>query len=187
MTPSLSSLILLSPLLLYLLHALWRLIASDSVTAVLAVVSAYVVSAVFFRLYLPSLALVPVWLPLFYAYLWLGLAGALALLGCGEFRRSGVLLRGLSLKMGSYFLSQACLLAGMLLLNPLLAGRPLQALATLPPFVALTGYALYRTLLAISRPQQRTPWWGILFALLVPPLLLGWIAEILVPLFLRYL
>ena len=48
MTPSLSSLILLSPLLLYVLHALWRLIASDSVTAVLAVVSAYVVSAVFF-------------------------------------------------------------------------------------------------------------------------------------------
>lgn len=187
MTLAFSTLFLVAPLLLYLLHALWRLIASDNLISTLVAVFAYLLSAVLFRLCLPTLSLLPVWLPFLYAGLWLGLAGLLAIIACGDAQWDGLRLRGLSQKTGCYFMAQFSLLYGIVLLNPVLSGKPLQAFVALPPFAAISGYLLYCILLRISRNRQRTPWWALVFAVVLPPIVLSWVAEILVPLLLRYL
>ena len=182
-----SGLFLLLPLGFYLLHALWRLIASDSLIARLAVIFSYICCAWLFRLYIPTLPTLPLWLPFLYGYIWLGGAGTLALLASGRFSLSGVWLEGMSLRMGCYFLAQSSLLIGTLALDPLLAGRPLQALASLPPLVAILAYWQYRMLFNISLKQQRTPWWALGFVTIITPVGLCWLAELLVPLLLRHL
>ena len=78
MNPAFSSALLLLPLVLYTLHALWRLIASDNLTAALAFALAFLMVGIVCRLALPTLPMVPVWLPLLYPYAWVG-TGALLL------------------------------------------------------------------------------------------------------------
>lgn len=187
MSFSIGGMLLLAPLIFYLLHALWRLIASDSIISLLLAVFSYLICALLFRLSLPSLSLAPVWLPFVYPYLWLGIAGFLATICCGKVSRSGLALSCLSQRMATYLLAQGSLTLGLLLLNLPLAGRPVQALVALPPFVAVAGYLVYRLLLQLSKNSHITPWWSIALALTLPPLLLGWQAEILLPLMLRYM
>lgn len=187
MSFSIGGLLLLAPLMLYLLHALWRLIASDSIISLLLAVFSYLACALLFRLSLPSLSLAPVWLPFAYPYLWMGVAGILAIICCGKMSRGGLALPCLPLRMATYLIAQGSLLLGLLLLNLPLGGRPVQALVALPPFVAVAGYLLYRLLLQQSKGSNLTPWWGIALALSLPSLLLGWQAEILLPLLLRYM
>lgn len=187
MSPFLASLLVLAPLMLYLLHALWRLIASDHVISLLSAVFAYCISALLFRLLFPTLPLMPLWLPLLYGYLWLGLTGVLVMIACGNWRRDGLQLQGLSLKMSCYLMAQSSLLGAMLLLNNVLSDRPLAALAALPPFVAMAGYLLYRVLLRISAGRARIAWWAMLLPAVAMVLVLCWGAEMMVPQLLRHL
>lgn len=187
MSPDISSLLLLAPLALYVLHALWRLIASDSLPAVLAFIGAYFICAILFRLTLPTLAVVPVWLPFLYPYAWTGIAALLLACGTLEVGRAGIRLQGVPPLMTAYALSQLCLHLGLVTLSTVLADRPLQAYAMLPPLVAAGGYLLYRLCLWFSQQQQGwLSWPGVIMTAVAAPLLLGWAAELLVPLLLRY-
>ena len=187
MSPTLSSALLLLPLVLYTLHALWRLIASDCLTAVLAFAMAYLVAGLACRLALPTLPLVPVWLPMLYPYAWVGTGALLLAMATLQVGRHGLRLQTVPPLMSVYVLSQLCMHAGVLLLTPLLSGRPAQAYAMLPPLVATGAYLIYRLCLWLSRRQGGFSWLSVLLATVAAPLLLGWMAELSVPLMLRHL
>lgn len=187
MNPAFSSALLLLPLVLYTLHALWRLIASDNLTAALAFALAFLMVGIVCRLALPTLPMVPVWLPLLYPYAWVGTGALLLALATLKVGRNGLSLDGIPPLLRVYVLSQLCLHAGVLLLTPLLSGRPAQAYAMLPPLVAGGAYLIYRACLWLSRRQGGFSWLAVLVATLAAPLLLGWMAELSVPLLLRHL
>ncbi|MGL6048362.1 MAG: hypothetical protein ACRC02_18135, partial [Vogesella sp.] len=95
MSPTLSSALLLLPLVLYTLHALWRLIASDSLPAVLSFALSYLVLGLLCRLALPTLPMVPVWLPFLYPYAWAGVGALLLALATLKVGRNGLRLEGI--------------------------------------------------------------------------------------------
>lgn len=188
MSPDLASLLLLAPLALYSLHALWRLIASDSLPAAFAFVGGYLICAILFRITLPSLAVVPIWLPFLFPYAWTGIAALLLASGTLRLGRKGISLDGVPPLLSAYALSQLCLHLGLMALSTVLAGRPLQAYAMLPPLVAASGYLLYRLCLWLSRQNQGwLSWPGVIITAVAAPLCLGWAVELLVPVLLRYL
>lgn len=187
MSPTLSSALLLLPLVLYTLHALWRLIASDNLPAALSFVLSYLGLGLLCRLALPTLPMVPVWLPLLYPYAWVGVSALLLAVATLRRNRHGLRLEGVPPLLNVYLLSQLCLHAGLLLLTPLLSGRPAQAYAMLPPLVAAGAYLIYRLCLWLTRRQGHFSWLAVLVATLAAPLLLGWMAELSVPLLLRHL
>lgn len=184
---SFGSLLILLPLLIYFLHGLWRIVACDSLVVALSACFAYLIAATLFRGYLPTLPLVPVWLPFLYAYLWLSITALLVFTVSGKVGRKGLGFVGLSRKMACYLSSHLALAAGVMLLNPLLTDRPLQAFMTLPPFVAVAAYVQYQLFCSLADEKARLPWWLIVFSMITMPLALAWTAEVLVPLLLRYL
>ncbi|SCK23547.1 hypothetical protein [Vogesella sp. LIG4] len=188
MSPAISSLLLLAPLALYILHALWRLIASECLPAAFAFVGGYFICAILFRLTLPTLAVVPIWLPFLYPYAWTGIAALLLASGTLQVGRNGLRLDGVPPLLTAYALSQLCLHLGLITLSAVLADRPLQAYAMLPPLVAVSGYLLYRLCLQLSRRNEGwLSWPGVALTAVAAPLVLGWTAELLVPLLLRYI
>lgn len=187
MMPELSSSLLLAPLALYILHALYRLIASESLPAVLAFIFGYFTVALVCRLTLPTLAMLPVWLPFLYPYAWTGTGAVLLACCCLKVGRNGVQLEGIPPMMQAFALSQLCLHLGLIMLTSALGGRPMQAYAMLPPLVAASGYGLYRLCLWHTRRQHGwLSWSGILACTLLAPLAMGWMAEWLVPVLLRH-
>ena len=147
---------------------------------------AYLVLGLLCRLALPTLPMVPVWLPFLYPYAWAGMGALLLALTTLKVGRKGLRLEGIPPILSIYVLSQLCMHAGVLLLTPLLSGRPAQAYAMLPPLVATGAYLIYRLCLKLCRGQAGFSWLAVVVATLAAPLLLGWMAELSVPLVLRH-
>lgn len=187
MTELTGAYLLLATPLLYLLHALWTVVASGRGTVAACFVAGYLGVALLFRSALPSLVMVPVWLPLLYPYAWLGLAALLWSLPTLRVSRHGLAFPGEPSRVAACFLAVLLLHVGVLLFSPVLYGRPLAAYMLLPPFVAPCCYLLYRAVLSHFRRNgsPRLGWLPLLGLTVLGPVLLAMSAQYLVPISLK--
>ncbi|WP_047236788.1 hypothetical protein [Chromobacterium subtsugae] len=174
---------LLLVVLLFFLHASWRLIASRSGSAIACFLAAYVMLAALLNCHPEPISLTPLLLPFIYAYAWLGIAAALWAAVMMRVTRKALLFPGQDKRLAALFSSQLALHVGVFGLSPWLDWRPLAAYAMAPPLLAFVSYFAYRAqLLAMRRREDcGAPWvsWGAMCLLL--PLILMWLAQWLTP------
>lgn len=172
----------------YWLHALWRVLASNSGSVLCGFIAAYFVIAVVVRHGLPDTALVPIWAPFLYPYAWCGVAAVFWAITEMHVSRRGIRFDGDVPRLSAFLLAQLALHCGFAATAHLTHGRSAVIYLTLPPLVVLLGLALYAAFYFISqRRRDGSVGWSplILLSVLTPLAGIG-IAERLVPVLLRY-
>ncbi|OHX10678.1 hypothetical protein [Chromobacterium sphagni] len=183
MTATPVGVLLLLIVLLFFLHASWRLIASKSGSAIGCFLAAYIVLAALLNCHPEPVSLTPLLLPFIYAYAWLGIAAAMWAAVTMRVTRKALLFPGQDPRLAALFSSQLALHIGVLALSPWLDWRPLAVYIMAPPLIASVSYFAYRAQLLAMRRREvcGTSWaaWGMMCLLL--PLLLVWLAQWLTP------
>jgi hypothetical protein len=188
MNLSLLSVFFMLLLAAYWLHALWRVLASDSGSAQAGFIAAYFALAAMVRYALPASPLIPVWAPFLYPYAWCAIA---ALFWCAtEMRVScrGVRFNGESPRLSAFLLAQLALFLGVLATMQYTDGRSVLLYLTLPPLMACLGVLLYLLFFYVAshRRDSSVGWSVLLVFSVLTPLAGVAVAERLLPLVLRH-
>ncbi|AXE31941.1 hypothetical protein DK842_19800 [Chromobacterium phragmitis] len=186
MTATPVGILLLSVLVLFSLHMVWRLARGRDGTAVACFLAAYLLLAVLLDHHPEPVSIEPLILPLFYPYAWLGIAAAMWAAVHMRVCRRALRFPGRDVRLAALFASQLALHLGVLALSPWLEWRPMAAYVLVSPLVAVISYIAYRLQLMEMRRRAdcETRWvfWGGLCLLL--PLALAWLAVRAMPLLL---
>jgi len=186
---SITTVILLSVIALFLLHGLWRVLASGSGVAAAGLFASYWLIAIPVKLMLPDLPLTPIWLPFVYPYALMALAALLWLLCYGKLSRRGISFPEVPPLLSAYFLAQLTVLVGFVALAWLFSWRTLLAYSTLPPLLCGMSYLAYRCFAfrLQSQTQASFSWRWLGSGALLSPLLVLLSGDWLVPILLEYL
>lgn len=135
------------PLGCYILHALWRVIRSGSVSAQAAVCAGYLVMAIVSKAALPTLENVALWLPLLYPYAWMAVSALLWSVSTVRVGRVRADVPEQPAELAAYFHSQLALHLGVALLSLSMPWQSWWLYLFFPPVMAGIGYLWYRAML----------------------------------------
>ncbi|POZ64070.1 hypothetical protein [Chromobacterium alticapitis] len=186
MTATPCGLLLLSIVVLYFLHALWRLGASRNGSALACFAAAYLALAALLHARVDPAPASPLLLPFVYAYAWLGMAALMWAAAHMRVGRRTLSFPGQDTRLAALFASQLALHIGVLGLSPWLSQLPRAVYLLAPPLTMLVSYLAYRLLLLDMRGRAvcgaSWPAWGALC--LGAPLLMAGLKIWAVPLLL---
>jgi hypothetical protein len=184
-----ATVILLLVVALFLLHGLWRVLASCIGVAVAGLAGSYWLIAIPVKLLLPNLPLTPIWLPFLYPYALMAVAALLWLLCYGRLSRRGISFPEAPPLLSAYFLAQLTVLFGFVVLAWLFSWRTLLAYSTLPPLLCGMSYLAYRCFAFRLRQQASASfsWRWLGSGALLAPVVVLVSGDWLVPMLLDYL
>ncbi|QEL55314.1 hypothetical protein [Chromobacterium paludis] len=186
MTATPCGLALLCIIVLFLLHALWRLGASRDGAALACFAAAYLILATLLHQHAEPVLIAPLMLPFVYVYAWLSLAAAMWIAARARPSRNTLSFPGCEPKLAALFASQLALLIGVLAVSPWLGQAPLAVYLMAPPLTMAVSYLCYRLQLLEMRRGDvcgtRWLYWGALC--LLGPLLLACLKVWAVPMLL---
>lgn len=137
----------------YILHALWRVIRSGSVSALAAVCASYLILAIVSKAALPTLENVALWLPLLYPYAWMAVSALLWSIGTVRLDRAPSDTPVRLVELAAYFHSQLALHVGVVLLSLSMPWQSWWLYLFFPPVMAGIGYFWYRAMLWHERQR----------------------------------